>query len=42
MVKIGSVLKLEDEPTAIILDPNEWMINMNRNYTLDGIGIEVN
>ena len=34
--------ELEDKPATILLDPNEWMVNENRKYTLSGIEIIVN
>ncbi|WP_456424025.1 M1 family aminopeptidase [Thermococcus sp.] len=34
--------ELEDKPATILLDPNEWMVNENREYTLGGIEIIVN
>ncbi|ASA76776.1 M1 family aminopeptidase [Thermococcus sp. 5-4] len=33
--------ELEGKPTAILLDPNEWMVNENRNYTVNGIKIRI-
>ncbi|WP_167912989.1 M1 family metallopeptidase [Thermococcus sp. 21S7] len=33
--------ELEGKPTAILLDPNEWMVNENRNYTVNGIKIKI-
>lgn len=33
--------ELDGKPTKIILDPNEWMINENREYTTDGTKIIV-
>jgi len=34
--------ELNDKPTKIILDPNEWMVNENKKYNVEGIRIEVN
>lgn len=34
--------ELNDEPTKITLDPNEWMINENKKYNAKEIEIEIN
>lgn len=31
--------ELKDKPTKIILDPNEWMVNENKKYNVEGIEI---
>ncbi|MCO6040310.1 M1 family aminopeptidase [Thermococcus alcaliphilus] len=33
--------ELNDKPLKIILDPNEWMVNENKEYTTEGIKITV-
>jgi hypothetical protein len=33
--------KLKEKPVKIILDPNEWMVNENKEYNVNGIGIVV-
>jgi len=33
--------ELKDKPTKIILDPNEWMVNENKKYNIEGIEIIV-
>ncbi|MCD6559076.1 MAG: aminopeptidase, partial [Palaeococcus sp.] len=33
--------ELNDAPTKIILDPNEWMVNENKKYNVEGIEIIV-
>ncbi|NJE85461.1 hypothetical protein E3E23_06440 [Thermococcus sp. CX2] len=35
-------LSLEARPTIIVIDPNEWMANINRNFEVDGIEVVVN
>jgi len=34
--------KLNEKPIEIILDPNEWMVNENRIYTINGIKVNIN
>ena len=34
--------ELDDAPTKIILDPNEWIVNENKKYNVEGIEIEIN
>jgi len=34
--------ELNDKPTKIILDPNEWIVNENKKYNVEGIEIEIN
>jgi len=34
--------ELNDKPTKIILDPNEWMVNKNKKYNVKGMEIEIN
>ncbi|KUJ99478.1 MAG: Uncharacterized protein XD43_0862 [Thermococcales archaeon 44_46] len=33
--------ELDEKPIEIILDPNEWMVNENKEYTTEGIKITV-
>ncbi|WP_167886979.1 MULTISPECIES: hypothetical protein [unclassified Thermococcus] len=34
--------ELNDKPTEILLDPNEWMININKKEKIEGIEVVVN
>jgi len=34
--------EINDKPLKIILDPNEWMINENKEYSVDGMKVIVN
>nr|WP_240923454.1 M1 family aminopeptidase [Thermococcus sp. 18S1] len=40
---LGSVnMTLEAKPTMIVIDPGEWMANINRKFEVEGIGVDVN
>ncbi|WP_370520084.1 M1 family aminopeptidase [Thermococcus sp. LS1] len=40
---LGSVdVTLEAKPTTIIIDPDEWMANVNREFDINGIAVKVN
>jgi len=39
--KAKVIFELKDKPLKIILDPNEWIVNENKKYNIEGIEIIV-
>ncbi len=40
--KTHVTFNIEKKPERIVIDPNEWIVNWNKEYSMDGIKIKVN